>query len=460
MMKNPKLLYAGISILFFVIMIYVLSPTSTQTYPTLENEEVKKVDSKSEVHKFFNSITPGLKRAESLGIVKHIDKEIQFEGFQRSLVLDKIWYKKDEAYLFYNRDIESVGKTPSHNKDVEVPNIKNISIDPGRTNLDIGISSYGSAPRESVQFEGRFYSRLRFDIHDKEYDKISTINKTVPVNVNLNVDGKSEVFSTSIPVAYQSSQEYIQEIDLNQTFSQDDISLDFNSLEIGSSYNRLYFTSETLPDHDLYNIFMTIQPVNDEKENASYIRSDKQTENPNDYYIEWDPFNEIPDQLSFNLKHATVRGTESVYFQLDFNSYFADHNEERFELGKKVAHRKNTSIIVESLFKQKREENPRLGVYIRHEFDQKEGSLTTVLSTDARPSVSDHPNNPTPIITAYVDENHPLQLAAKGGSSNENAYHILWYLEEQELNSPLHINIDKLAYEVKFNETFNVDLKE
>jgi len=181
-MKHKKIYISLVSFFLLALAIYFFTPSSSKTYPSLENEEIENVDSKEEIQAYYESITPGLKRAKKLGLVKKLDKKIELGGFKESIDLEKIWYTNEEIHLFYNRDIKSVGKKEYGNRKVEVPQITNLKIDHEKEQNIHNISP-NFRRHTGVQYKGRFYSLVTFQVRNENYDHITNIEDTVHAKI-------------------------------------------------------------------------------------------------------------------------------------------------------------------------------------------------------------------------------------------------------------------------------------
>ncbi|KGX87637.1 hypothetical protein [Pontibacillus marinus] len=453
-MKHKKIYISLFSFFLLAVAIYFFTPSSSKTYPSLENEEFKSVDSKEKVQAYYESITPGLKRAEKLGVVKKLDKKIDLGGFKESIDLEKIWYTNKEVHLFYNRDIKSIGKNEYGDRMIEVPQI-NVKIDHEKEQNIHNIS--GGFQRDTgVQYKGRFYSVVSFQVRNENYDHITNIEDIVHAKLHANVKGESKSFDVSLPFSYNPSSEKVQSVPFDQKFSYNGVTINFTSLEIGTSQNRLHFTVDQPKDHFFHNVLLRLNSSNVKQKTIAYTHKNKETQKENDFYVEWDPFNETPENLSLTLQHARLIGSDSLNFEIDFPSYYSEHNKEEIDLDRKLTTIKNTSIILDRIFLEDTKE--RLGIFLHHKYEDAETPSIT-LSTGIGTSRAFDPNHPTPVAKAYLNKKKPLSLAVSGGYGRENSYQISWYIEEQKLNTPLRVQIEKLAYQINFDKDFNINIK-
>ncbi len=220
--------------------------------------------------------------------------------------------------------------------------------------------------------------------------------------------------------------------------------------------NRFHTKEFRSNDHFFHNILLRINNSNVKQKRIAYTHKNKETQKENDFYVEWDPFNEIPENLSLTLQHARLIGSDSFNFEVDFPSYYSEQNKQEIDLDRKLTTIQNTSIILDGIFLEETKE--RLGIFLHHKYDDVETPSIT-LSTGVGPSREFDPNYPTPVAKAYLNKKEPLSLAGSGGYGKDNSYHLIWYKEEQKLNTPLRIQIEKLAYQVNFDKSFNISIK-
>lgn len=95
-------------------------------FSLIDNKEIYEGESYAsnieEVNQFFYEQMPGLKRAEREGIVQYINQELEFPGYDGSIVIDKVWYTQNQMYIFYHIlgnspasiDISIKGEDQSH----------------------------------------------------------------------------------------------------------------------------------------------------------------------------------------------------------------------------------------------------------------------------------------------------------------------------------------------------------
>lgn len=455
-----KRMYISIgTIALLAFLIYFFTPSTSKTYPSLKDKSYVTLKDKEEVREFYRSHTPGLKRAEELGLVKDINQKIEFEGFKKSITLDRIWYNKEEVHLFYNRDVNSVGQEEYGGRKIEKPNIKALKFDKKRSELSYSIvpTLY---PKYGVQYKGRYYSRFSFTLRDEEnYDHITEINQKAPIKLELNVDGEVKTFTTKIPMEYDSSHEKIQSFPVDKTYSYKERSIHFTSLEIGTSQTRLHFTVEHPPKHIFHNLSMRLNKGNGESKRVSHTVENKKTSAKNDFYMEFDPLNEIPENISMQFKHATFLGLESLNFQVDFSSRYANYNKEELEMDKKLTSLLNTDVMLDRLYLEGTEDNPRVSVFIHYDYQEKNPPYIT-LSTDSRVDDSFNPKFPSPMAKAYLKEDEPLHYGGGGGYGKEDAYSIAWGTRNQSLDTPLQVKIDRLAYQVNFEKPLEIQLEQ
>ncbi len=223
-MKHKKIYISLLSFFFLAVAIYFFTPSSSKTYPSLESEKIKSVESREEIQAYYESITPGLKRAEKLGIVKNLDKKIDLGGFQESIDLEKVWYTNDEVHLFYNRDIKSVGKKDYGDRKIEVPQIISIKMNREKKQNVHNIRSIFHRDT-GVQYKGRFYSLVSFQLRDENYDHITDIEDILHAKINAKVEGESKTFPVSIPVSYNPSFEKIKSVPFDKQISYKGVSI-------------------------------------------------------------------------------------------------------------------------------------------------------------------------------------------------------------------------------------------
>jgi hypothetical protein len=130
-------------------------------------EELTFVDTIEEVKEWQNERTPGLKRAEELGLINHYDVEIPIADTGHSLFIEKIWYSPKAVTIFYSIDLGKEGYQLRYARDSEntidrIPDLHFLFTTPSVRDQQPNniLDQNGLSPGEGVVFVKRFYNQV------------------------------------------------------------------------------------------------------------------------------------------------------------------------------------------------------------------------------------------------------------------------------------------------------------
>ena len=94
---NKKRFTIFLSVLFCIILFPVLLLISKQ--PTKETS-ILTASNQEDIHQFYYRSVPGLEMAEEAGLVREVNRKLDWPGKSASIYIDHIWYNTKFVYLF------------------------------------------------------------------------------------------------------------------------------------------------------------------------------------------------------------------------------------------------------------------------------------------------------------------------------------------------------------------------
>ncbi|KGX87638.1 hypothetical protein [Pontibacillus marinus] len=352
-MKRWKLVGLGIMVFSFFIFFYFYTGDS-EGRKMHELDGIMSVDSMERINEFYYDKTPGLKRAEKQGLVTEIDQSIKLDYPGGSLHLDKLWYTPKGAYLFYSRDIGSIGEKEDHDQGID-PHILEVSLrtkDAINTYRKLNTYSKSIRPSEGLQYNGRYYHQIYISpLYLKEWEEIYNIKTKLPVTITLNVDGvKSELNKSTLPVQYDQENEVYKSFEINQTIDLTPMNatLNFNKLDIGFYSSKLYYEIETDDPKKIKDVGVRVYynngvPLRGNKDgNRTYHQEKVQ------FIDEIPTFSEIPNEVELRIKNVQMQSNKQLSFSIDTSKIKPDSKEIEEDLHEKLDYIMNTNIYLES----------------------------------------------------------------------------------------------------------------
>ncbi|QSS98673.1 DUF4179 domain-containing protein [Pontibacillus sp. ALD_SL1] len=306
-------------------------------------EEVEKIDlpqvkmatSMDEVKQYFYQQVPALKRAEESSLVEEINKTYELPGVQAEVTIDQAWYNGQTIFLFYHRDVASIGKASTNNNEEKpVPQLytqtandqsftirhNNQSIPPLLTDSDIE-SKFG------IQFGDQFYSIMPLKIGSNPPIEGKKLN--VKGSPRINVNGKEE--KVDISVSFKAQPDIIESMKIDQTFTYNDFKIVLDSFDFGTYGTKLFVTITHPSGHPPKNIH--VSAITKQGESIKFsdwlIENTETQELRNDYIITgFQAVQSLPKEVEFTLETVSFKGEKSLTFKMD-TTRLPDHLAEK-----------------------------------------------------------------------------------------------------------------------------------
>lgn len=198
---------------------------------------IVKADRWEQVKAYQYEKTPGLERAEKLGLTRGFDKEIPVPDSSDSVMIHEVWANRANIFFFYSVSLKSLpadGEAP-----VVSFRVKNGQADPSEHSL----FTLNWSPNEGVYYQGRLYGRAvtnPFWLDGKALDEWSGL-ELIDLSVRQGDLFATALPSVSLPVDYRASNEIVETYPIGQSYGDGERKLEVDRLELGTSENRLFF---------------------------------------------------------------------------------------------------------------------------------------------------------------------------------------------------------------------------
>ncbi|MGB4638891.1 MAG: hypothetical protein WBH95_02780 [Caldicoprobacterales bacterium] len=397
---------------------------------------------------YYNSV-PGLIRAEKLDMVKPIHKTFDIPKTNYSLKLDRIWYNSRNVFIFYHvENIDQVAYlggyfTIDDNKQIKEVHPRDL---------------IGTSTEKGFFFNNNFYSFLRItpvqSINNESDQQL--IFKPILYLQDLKYD-----FDTiNIDPKDIYSEETVEEYKLNSKIETEELNIDLYALEAGISYSKIYFTYKGSDLEIMYKIKAYIITDSGEKIkiDKSPILIDKDKSN---YYIEIEPFNELPESFDFNLESCSVIGSESIQCTIDTSIVSKDKGIHtiKMPLGRSM----NTDIFLETLqFKDNHVEVELLWDMSNDKSKDTVLEMEYIFSSNQKSLISNinngHINAPNIVtIQNHFGKNIEAKCYLYPITNDDNIrLYCVFPLEDWQETEKIFISFDNITYSKKLSQRFEV----
>lgn len=446
-MRKKKWMAGIIGFLLFIIIVYVDS-SRDRVEP-----EIYVADSWEDVKAFQYQKTPGLKRAEKLGLTRHYeDIKIDVPGTNRTLSIDEIWFTKDFSYLFYSIDLGEDGFNLTREHIEE--NFPELIISPGLVDNDQEIMLGSSRGRwsitEGIVYQNRLYHQIQFPEFlkrtDEGYERISSMEELILSGAMVRIgDENYELDDIRLPVHFDEHDEIVKTIDLNREVEVMGHTLTWEMLELGTTYNRLYFRFEPVEDRLGNRIKLVMNTDQGEIRDYSAGARIEQTEDGS-YVIQTHPFNHWPNTIDLELKGVTMVGSDEFSFEVDtepYKTFLNNSTDEVPEINRFLETIKNTDIFLNSTF---REED--MGIFISYELPD-HADVPYMKLVGGMPVHSDEVRDDTFSKIMFHIENEKGETP-ESGSRFADVENYGFYIEKEyiENSEKLFVEVSHLYYEI------------
>ncbi|WP_345239221.1 hypothetical protein [Pontibacillus salipaludis] len=331
-MRNK--LMAGI-ILFLLIGVGLYSVfDSPEEVEKIDLPQVKMATSMDEVKQYYYKQVPALKRAEESSLVEEINKTYELPGVQAEVTIDQAWYNGQTIFLFYHRDVASIGKASTNNNEekpvpqlyTQTANDQSFKIRHNNQSLTPFLTGSDIKSKHGIQLGDQFYSIMPLRIGSTPIEgKELHINGSPMINVN----GKEE--KVDISVSFKAQPDIIESMKIDQTFTYNDFKIVLDSIDFGTYGTKLFVTINHPSSHPPKNIH--VSATTKQGENIKFsdwlIENTETQELRNDYIITGvQAVQSLPKEVEFTLETVSFEGEKSLTFKMD-TTRLPDHLAEK-----------------------------------------------------------------------------------------------------------------------------------
>ncbi|UFJ60582.1 MULTISPECIES: hypothetical protein [Brevibacillus] len=435
-------------VILLVVLLLVLFAVKRWDQPV--DQKVIKVDRWEEVKQYQYTKTPGLKRAEELDLVRTFDMKIPVPGTGRTLSIDEIWYNSNHVFFFTSIDVPSgfLGALPNER---EVPIVSFVMGLPGDQQDGPGhpLFTLNWEPNEGVIYDGRFYNRATTNplYKDGMTDILSKVDEIVLRDVSVSIGGQTiPLPDITLPIRFDVRQEVTVSVPLKQELHAMDRTITLESLELGTTVNRLYFRFRSPEPHEqLSHVSFTLHSEAGEVRDSNLSRIET---GPNgQHYVEFEPFDKRPAKLELILHSLWLAGDDQIHFSIDSESYDRHLNNEtdsyREKVAKHLATIKNTDVYLDELYYDDR----GISFSIRYEHQEAEKLPRMHLIVGKPNDAEVGTNRKLPLtVTATNERGEPGEYGQSG--SGENTYHMFLGAAFVQASKRIDVTVDRLLYEI------------
>jgi hypothetical protein len=260
--KKWRWTIVAVILLFFIITLQLIQPKPKGN----QVGDIHFANHWQEVKDFQYLKTPGLKRAEELGLVRTYDVSVAIPDTDYTLSIDQIWYNQKHAEIFYSIDLGRKARqlkfSTEQNENATIPAL-NFNFSKVGVEEDTWNSPYSNnwSPWEGVVYKQRFYHRLTVSpLLDEERNPLTEVDEVVLQDLTVETDEQYiHLDDLVLPLHYDRSKEHVRIIPINEKYEVLDSTVYVDRLEVGTSKNKLYFRLNHPKGHIIHNTGITIK---------------------------------------------------------------------------------------------------------------------------------------------------------------------------------------------------------
>ncbi|GGD15292.1 hypothetical protein [Pontibacillus salipaludis] len=457
-MRNRLMMGIGLLLLIGVGLYSVFD--SPEKVEKIDLPQVKMASSMNDVKQYFYRNVPALERAEELSLIGEINQTYELPGVQAEVTIDEAWYNGRTIYLFYHRDVASIGKASINNKEempvpqLYTPNVHNQSFIAKVNDESIPLLAMASdiEGKHGIQLGNKFYSFVPLSVDSNVPLEGNAL--TIKGSPMINVDG--QVQEIDLSVSFKAHEDVVKSMRINETFSYKDYNISFNSINFGTFGTDLRVTIKHPKDELPKNMHVSATTNQGERlQFSGWFVENKQTQEiDNDYIIKGHQVvQSLPKEMKFTLQTVSFESDQSITFKMDTTRLPNDLEE-----------------------KDTYEEQPEETIEV---FDQAEVSLESIrynssnLTIRLRKELTNGLKAPFRTVSFRVDPSQFQPIASTASDSDTTILysgresHSLGEIEKLSLSIPssevrnedyVQISLNNLPFSIVFKEARNVEL--
>ena len=449
--KSLRKKYFAYQITLLVVLVLII--LFSFVYKNNEKDITADIDPNSNaIRQYYYDSIPGLIRAEQLEMVKPIHKTYNIPDTHYSLKIDRIWYNSRDAFIFYHvENIDQVAYLGGYF--IADDNTQTKEIHP----RDL----VGTSSEKGFFYNNNFYSFLRITpVHSIKEEENDINLQFKPILFIEETEYDFEAINIDLEAIY--AEEPIKKFKLDRKIETDEYNLELYELEAGVSYNKIYFKYNGSETETICKI--QAQMITDKNEKFEVDKSPILTDHDESrYYIEIEPFNELPDSFDIKIESISLIGSDSIQFTIDTS--IANKKKGIHTIKKPLARVINTDIILETLhFKDNH-------VEIELQWDNADNrdndmilEMEYLFSRNQKSLISDVNSGNINVPNVITVQNHFGETIEAGSylypfmphDNNINKIYCILPIEVWQESAKIFISIDNITYNKKVNQSFEV----
>jgi hypothetical protein len=318
-----------------VIVLTVSFMLVTNKLTNIHNFKIAKSWEDVKAHQYEQ--TPGLLRAEKIGLAKEFDVSVPIPGTNMTFEIDEIWYNNQDVYVFFNIDKSFK----------DIPNIHfTFFSEEVETTYRNGPYTKNVGAQDGIFYKNRYYNRLVVTpIYDDKQELVSEVKSVVIDDLYIQINNKRySLDPIALKLDYKQENEKRILIDVHEEYFSQLGTIVWKDLMIGTSNNLLNFSFIPKEGYALNTIRATITSNHGEERNIVFI--DKLGNN--EYAVNFEPFNQYPSEISVQLENITLVDDRSFSFSFNVDDYTTSRTEKK--LDDRIKTVQNTDIYLNRLF--------------------------------------------------------------------------------------------------------------
>ncbi|GGA89703.1 hypothetical protein [Ornithinibacillus halotolerans] len=357
--KRRKHLIPQLLTVAFILGIFIVGANFIQNTVFLSSNdnvgpetriELTEVDSLEKIKEYYYQLTPGLGRAEDLGLVTEVDKTLAIkEGYD--LHIDKIWYNSENIHVYYSIGIPEI-KTVYQNSIPAISNLKILGDEDGRF---LSQESGPSGINESIPiFNKRIYNHISLSpLENHNFESIDQIEEFVSIQVTTELAYKDyyDLEEIEIPLKYNEDKikETVITTPINETFIFPGGRIVVDQFEMGVSKN--YIHGDIYLDEGIHLMYGD-GTIDIGTEDPLYLYFYKEDPDSTAIVMETDAFNHVPEEVNVKINSLSLYGQDAFKFSIDLADYgyFKNYENQDIKVHEKITEIKDTSIFLDKLY--------------------------------------------------------------------------------------------------------------
>jgi len=300
-----------------------------------------------EVSQFYYRAVPGLKMAEAAGMVRDVNKRLEWPGRSFTVAVDRIWYNPKSVYLFYH--VEGMTNAAYLGGELYLP-----SSEPSLKQPFHGTNSIGRPNEKGIVYNNSYYSCLKlsplYDTTGEVIKDIDILTYTPFINIpgsdDKDLPESVQLKSFEINLSFHSDDEPVTKVPAGSLLEFDDRQLNFYQVNISPSALSIYFQYLNSGKDKVYRVKGAY--TTDKGETYDFdAYADTITEYPYHYSIDLPPLHITPDNLQIYIDSIYCTGTDSVSYEIDTAKYNGKSKTYSVEIGRNQI--KSSDLLIEEI---------------------------------------------------------------------------------------------------------------